>query len=327
MQVLAEWAMVSCVVVSVYLVCDAVYNEITRNSNSGPKPFPVHHPLPAVFQKKTQLITYNVRERLGKGVFGTVDRIRITSSEIPHKVHVGGVYALKTTRIDSWTPDREEEFMKHIKGTKNTIKLHHSWDDKSQSSSSFLRYFVFDVYDCDLLAYLFRTNEKAIRVRKKFPLSSHAIKIVSDIAQGLQSIHQRDLFHRDLKPENIFLTVVRGRLTAHLADFGCSSYYKPSHHTQINNGRYPMPPELNHQGRYDEASDIWYLGHICHDIFSEFDDYYTSKWYHRVNLMRREQASSRPRMHEIIGWCRSQQKSPIHNVNFQVHHHGPGLNW
>ncbi|MFM7594024.1 MAG: protein kinase domain-containing protein, partial [Isosphaeraceae bacterium] len=61
------------------------------------------------------------------------------------------------------------------------------------------------------------TLEDLLRKRKVLePLE--AVKIVRQIAEGLEAAHQRNLIHRDIKPANIWLESVRNRVK--ILDFG-----------------------------------------------------------------------------------------------------------
>jgi serine/threonine protein kinase len=86
------------------------------------------------------------------------------------------------------------------------------------------------------------------------------------VIAGLAAIHRSGVVHRDVKPENI-LRMGDGRLV--LADFGLA---RPVAHTLITSHAAGTPgylaPETVDGGRPSQATDVWALGLVLHQILT-----------------------------------------------------------
>jgi len=94
-----------------------------------------------------------------------------------------------------------------------------------------------------------------------------AIRIVDQVADALDSAHQRGLVHRDIKPENI-LVEQRGRGEhAYLTDFGLTKHTE-SQSGVTGTGAFVgtidyMAPEQFQEGRIDARADVYSLGCVA----------------------------------------------------------------
>lgn len=68
-----------------------------------------------------------------------------------------------------------------------------------------------------------------------------AIKIIVDIANGLEVVHRHGYMHRDLKLENILVHRENDQLFFKLADFGFSKKVQESQNTVLGTGPYMGP--------------------------------------------------------------------------------------
>jgi len=89
-----------------------------------------------------------------------------------------------------------------------------------------------------------------------------SVRIVIDVARGLENAHSRSLIHRDIKPDNILITPSG---LAKLADLGLAKRLdETSHLTSLRQGfgsLYYIPIEQAYDAKQaDERSDIYALG-------------------------------------------------------------------
>jgi serine/threonine-protein kinase len=94
------------------------------------------------------------------------------------------------------------------------------------------------------------------------------LRLVAEIAAGLQVLHERVLIHRDIKPSNIMLDS-RGR--AALADFGLAKsilYSALTRPGQVLGTLAYMAPELIRGEPASTASDIYALGCVTFECLA-----------------------------------------------------------
>jgi hypothetical protein len=86
------------------------------------------------------------------------------------------------------------------------------------------------------------------------------------VIAGLAAIHRAGLVHRDLKPENI-LRLGDGRIV--ISDFGLSRAIEQATATTAGLGTPGyLAPEILVGGKVDQASDVWSLGVVLHEILA-----------------------------------------------------------
>ncbi|WP_405466720.1 serine/threonine protein kinase [Streptomyces jietaisiensis] len=110
--------------------------------------------------------------------------------------------------------------------------------------------------------------EKSLRAHLQehgqLPLNE-AVAVLSDIAEALADLKDREVVHRDLKPENVLL--LGGRWC--LADFGIARYAEATtaQHTYKGGGSLPyMAPEVWKYQRATGATDIYALGVLAYEL-------------------------------------------------------------
>ncbi|GKQ38474.1 hypothetical protein ALMP_50050 [Streptomyces sp. A012304] len=94
---------------------------------------------------------------------------------------------------------------------------------------------------------------------------NEAVAVLSDVAEALADLKDREIVHRDLKPENILL--FGGRWC--LADFGIARYAEATtvKHTFKFHGTFAyMAPESWNNQRATSASDIYALGVLAYAL-------------------------------------------------------------
>jgi hypothetical protein len=83
------------------------------------------------------------------------------------------------------------------------------------------------------------------------------------VADGLAAVHDAGILHRDVTPQNV-LRMADGRLV--VSDFGLATDADPTA-SSIHGGTVAyMAPEIARGDRASEASDVWALGVIVHEI-------------------------------------------------------------
>lgn len=115
--------------------------------------------------------------------------------------------------------------------------------------------------------------------RKGLPVTIFE-KLVDDIMNGLEYLHQHSIIHLDLKPENIFIQEERGQLTAKIGDFGLSRFLREGdvHNTATmstitGTPDYIAPEQILKRkfginGGISFNADIWALGVVVLKYFT-----------------------------------------------------------
>ena len=106
-----------------------------------------------------------------------------------------------------------------------------------------------------------------------------ARKIICEICDALEYMHNKQVIHRDLKPENILIT--HNGQNVKIIDFGLSDTDSYNTFKAPAGTRIYASPELVAGDVIDLRSDIWSLGVIIHEI---------SRKYHHIaaRCMRRD---------------------------------------
>ncbi|GAA5700575.1 hypothetical protein AQJ43_31530 [Streptomyces avermitilis] len=101
----------------------------------------------------------------------------------------------------------------------------------------------------------------------RLPLNE-AVAVLSDVAEALADLKDREIVHRDLKPENILL--LGGRRC--LADFGIARYAEATiakHTLKLAGTLAYMAPERWNNQRAASASDIYAPGVVAYELLEE----------------------------------------------------------
>jgi eukaryotic-like serine/threonine-protein kinase len=107
--------------------------------------------------------------------------------------------------------------------------------------------------------------------RDKFVRPERLIRMLSQVAIGLDEAHRRQLVHRDLKPDNLFLCGTHEGDLAKVLDFGSvkdkSSMAKKLTvvGTTIGSPFYMAPEQAQGLDTLDARADVWGLAAICYE--------------------------------------------------------------
>lgn len=112
-----------------------------------------------------------------------------------------------------------------------------------------------------------RTLEQRIHVDGPLPLAD-AVRLLAQVAAGLDALHQAELVHRDVKPSNIMLDE---NDDAALTDFGLAkgrAYTVLTRPGQVMGTLDYLAPEMIKGGRATAASDIYALGCVAFECLA-----------------------------------------------------------
>ncbi|TSK31379.1 Serine/threonine-protein kinase DCLK3 [Bagarius yarrelli] len=97
-----------------------------------------------------------------------------------------------------------------------------------------------------------------------------AARMIRDISQALEYIHNRSIVHRDIKPENLLVQRhSNGSINLKLADFGLAMIVTEPVFTVCGTPTYVAPEILAETG-YGVAVDVWAMGVILFVLLSGF---------------------------------------------------------
>lgn len=141
--------------------------------------------------------------------------------------------------------------------------------------------------NCILLEYIDGCNLRDLK--EKYTLTpTTARKILEEIGQALQYLHNRQIVHRDLKPENVVITY--NGLNVKLIDFGLSDCDDYSLLKQPAGTRYYMAPEATQPGYIpNHLSDIYSLGILIGELALQLKDRQLSALSRRCTRRKPEQ--------------------------------------
>lgn len=100
---------------------------------------------------------------------------------------------------------------------------------------------------------------------------AEAVRIMREVAEGLDCAHRKGIVHRDIKPENILF------LGGHavVADFGIATAVRTAGGTKltqtgfsVGTPQYMSPEQALSEGEIDERSDIYALGCVLYEMLA-----------------------------------------------------------
>ena len=203
---------------------------------------------------------YEFKEQIGEGKFGLVKRGL-------HKKTNESV-AIKIIRKDIMK-DKDIEL---VKNEIDIMKLcHHPnivrlLDHFENSDYIFI---VMEFFSGGDLDQYIKKNKGKISEQK-------ASKIMYQISNGVQYLHEFGIIHRDLKPGNIMLSDKTEKGVVKIMDFGLSKIVGPTEKLEDGFGTLSfVAPEVLLRNPYNKQIDIWSLGVIMFYLISgglPFDD-------------------------------------------------------
>src|SRR5436305_922567 len=106
----------------------------------------------------------------------------------------------------------------------------------------------------------------ADRLKKGKLDEPEALEIARQLCAGVAEAHRSGILHRDLKPGNVMLCRKKdGSARAVITDFGLSTDSTIA--AEVAGGTpFYMAPELRHDGKASQASDVFSLGAILYEM-------------------------------------------------------------
>ncbi|RKP34884.1 kinase-like domain-containing protein, partial [Dimargaris cristalligena] len=225
-------------------------------------------------------------ERLGKGGFGTVYKVKNRLDNREYAVKK--IYLLgDDTPLDKIL--RESTSLARLEHP-NIVRYYSSWVEGPQGQSA-NRNCVRSTLTLHIQMQLCSTNLAEFLKRRNERLADRVLKLFKGIVEGVAYLHTHHMIHRDLKPSNIFLDVSRFACTPRIGDFGLVTTAEAAileHHSQsasragmlggptpmtsgVGTVTYAAPEQLDGiTAHYDTKADIFSLGIILFELLYPF---------------------------------------------------------
>jgi len=217
-------------------------------------------------------------KKLGSGSYGTVHLVK----HVMHDISLG-YFAIKIICVGDKLP-RLIEIVREVRALqrlhhRNVIDYKHSWLEMFQPAISGplvpCLFILMEYADCgNVMDYVLGMEQEQ--------MSEHEIwTIMFETCMGLQHLHEYGIVHRDIKPGNLLMTSLH---TRHRIDFDELELYDTNYRIVVsdlgqsdfmnshergprtgNTGTLGFAaPELIFKNEWDEAVDIWSLGHLLY---------------------------------------------------------------
>ena len=196
---------------------------------------------------------YEIKERLGKGIFGEV-KLGI-NKKTGKKVAIKIINKLSLIREEDKQLIKSEIDIMKLCNHPNIVKL--------------LDYFENSYNFYIVMEYINGGTLKEYLNKHYFNLSEYQIaNIIIQIANGLKYLHNYGIIHRDLKPANIMLMNTTDNIVIKIMDFGLSKIAGPKEGLFEGYGSLTyVAPEILKKEPYNKEIDIWSLGIILYYMF------------------------------------------------------------
>lgn len=125
-----------------------------------------------------------------------------------------------------------------------------------------------------VMEFLVGEELRSVLQRKQTLRPERVIRMLSQVAIGLQSAHRDQLVHRDLKPDNIFLCQTSSGDIAKVLDFGSVKDRKQGAKqltmmgTTIGSPYYMSPEQAQGLDTMDHRTDIWALSVMAYECLT-----------------------------------------------------------
>ena len=192
---------------------------------------------------------FTIIEKIGKGGFAKVYTARKGKQE--------AIYALKKIEKNDENTERyiqgELEIVQQRLKHRNIVQIFEYFREGNI-------YIVMEYCEMgDLSAYLVQVK----------PDINQRIVFMTQMALGVNYLHNQNIIHRDLKPENVLITNKSRENVCKITDFGVSRIKLSKHDMfQTYVGSFPyMAPEITGDQEYGNEVDIFALGMLFYAVY------------------------------------------------------------
>ncbi|XP_052090647.1 serine/threonine-protein kinase nekl-2-like isoform X2 [Mytilus californianus] len=206
---------------------------------------------------------FTVDKLIGKGTFGLVylvtrtnEKPTCTGTYKPTSFAMKMVHTAGSNTREQTLLEREIQLLRDLKryDHKNIVK--------------YVDFFHYKNFTCIIMEYCERgTLFDFIREQKnKVVQEDKFVHILTQIAAGLEFLHDKHVLHRDVKSKNILIS---GHLDIKIADFGVAREIpiaEPGQMSVMIGSPQYMSPEMLAQKPYDHKTDMWSLGCTCYEM-------------------------------------------------------------
>ena len=198
----------------------------------------------------------SVGEKIGEGACGVVYRGKYEGRDVAVKQ----IKQITAGVLEVF--QREVEMLKTV-GGQNVVAFYGASADNSTSAL----FHVTELMDLGTLTDVMSKHRLTAELK---------IKVMRDIAQGMQTVHSFNVIHRDLKPENVLckrpLSTENSELCK-ITDFGTSRVAENVFAMTMTKGQgtplYMAPEMLSGQKRYNKSVDVYSYGILCAVVWND----------------------------------------------------------
>ena len=215
--------------------------------------------------KEDYNIYYEKLERIGKGSYGKVHRVKDKKTN-----------ELKAIKIIDIENDDTNEVDEGIKRVINELKNMKKCSEYNEFSAKYYEYFR-DKNEFIIVMELCDDNLDNILKKRKKGFSSEEIqKMMIDLNETFKIMVNYNIVHRDIKLQNILIKYIDNEkkdFIVKLTDYGISKQITNSTICRSHVGTgFTMAPEiLEGKKKYDNRCDLWSIGVIIYQLyFNEF---------------------------------------------------------
>lgn len=203
-------------------------------------------------------MVYTLEAEIGKGTFGKVYRSKTAEGNyaaikiVETASHHDGLLDLLARECQNHAEVRSTENVVHYLGSRSDL----------QDDWTITTFIALELCRNDLRSYLLDCTGLN---------NTQKITIARQMAQGVQSLHRLGILHRDIKPENFLVRSPEQNPKIKVGDLGMSKKANDGaafHSPNVGTLRY-MAPEVRQGFAYDAKADIWSLGLVMYELFSD----------------------------------------------------------
>lgn len=251
----------------------------------------MYHTLQVGYNKFTIDERYHTLKPIGDGSYGFV--VSAVDSVTGNKVAIKKVKDTFADVVDAKRILRELKLLRHLNGHENIITIHDIMTYPHDTDQFDDIYIVTNLMESDL--------DRIIRSKQQLT-DKHMKFFLYQILRGLKYIHSANVLHRDLKPSNL---LVNSNCDLALCDFGLARGFEDAGDevlTEYVVTRWYRAPELLCESEtYGKSVDIWSVGCIFAELFSNKPFFRGDNPPHQLEVIVRKIGCPSPENLDFIG--------------------------